>query len=638
MFKHSDHPTWRFAPNLGGAEYGNNAGQAHFANDALQKMVREVLQNSLDHPAPGIDTVEVTFETTQVNNKDIQAAHLQEHVGAALQEVTHYQDPQGIAQHQKIMQVLGETTITCLAITDAGTTGLRDDNWTNLIFREGAPTNSPGDSKGGSFGFGKNAPFNLSGANTVIYSTKYIDRAKKGVIQHMAGRSQLVSHNNPNRPSARLQQVGFLAVHEKNQPNQPIQGPQIPEPFRLKETGTGVFIIGFDTRRKDWVNHIAQTTVTQFFYAIHTGRLAVTIRQNGKHQPPHQINQNTLQSEIERLPPKDPTRYYHAAITHNEPAITDPSQFLTPDPAARRIKFWINTDKDAPRRLAHINRRGMFITEARKFSQNPFYPDGGTAWSPWAAVTMANDDPTALFLRRMEPPAHDAVQLGQIQDTEEQESANKQLRHHRQQINDAIRARIGSNLANERENITELADLFPDLGPGNINHRQIKPRVIQHHEEPDLKHQVDDDGSSDTPLNTPNPADPTTPPERNKNNSPNPSSQPTPELPVQNARIIRSAPDELTMSLLMPSTHDQTLTFQIKTAGEQYQRNEEPVHIRHIDPNQDMLVNATLVDGSIRLLAPPNTQVTLHLKLQDENQPYRSYTITRTPQPEATTT
>ena len=75
---------------------------------------------------------------------------------------------------------ISEPTISCLAITDSGTTGLRDDNWRNLIFREGTPTNTGSQTKGGSFGFGRNAPFNLSDCNTVIYSTRYTSLRGQG--------------------------------------------------------------------------------------------------------------------------------------------------------------------------------------------------------------------------------------------------------------------------------------------------------------------------------------------------------------------------------------------------------------------------------------------------------------------------
>ena len=633
MFKRSDNPTWRFAPNLGGAEYGNNAAQAHFANDALSKMVREILQNSLDHPAPGLETVEVAFRTIDIDPENIGANQLKEHVNAALKEVTENQDSQAMTHYQQMINALGKTTVTCLAITDAGTTGLRDENWRNLIFREGTPTHTPGESKGGSFGFGKNAPFNLSDCNTLVYSTKYLTRGKNGVVQHMSGRAQLVTHDNPERPGERLQQIGFLALHEKNKPNQPIEGPQIPEAFRLKETGTGVFVIGFNPDRDNWTRVIAETTVTQFFYAIHTGKLTVSIK--GNEDTPQEINQANLQAEIERLPQKSPTRYYHAAVTQDAPMTTEPSGLLDIKPTSKRMQLWINTDRDAPRRLAHINRRGMLITQDRRFSQNPFCPEGGAAWSGWAGVSMAENDETDQFLRKMEPPAHDAVQLGQLRDWNEQDSAKQELRHQRRQITKIIHDRVNDQLASESENVTELADLFPDQGPGQINKHHIKPRIIEHNEESDLKQEREDDEPTDHPEPNPDETKTREVQTQNRENVEKTPSNPTPEISVQNARIIRTAPDELTMSILMPNTKDGTLTFQIKTAGEQYQRNEEHVSIREIAPSHDMLVRARLVDDSISLSAPANTQVTLRLKLQDEDQPYRSYSLIKTSELEA---
>ena len=82
-------PTWRFAPTGGGPEQGNNPGQQYFANDAVTKMVREVLQNSLDHPEPGIDTVHVNFRLITLSSDDIAADQLKQHIRASLKEVRH---------------------------------------------------------------------------------------------------------------------------------------------------------------------------------------------------------------------------------------------------------------------------------------------------------------------------------------------------------------------------------------------------------------------------------------------------------------------------------------------------------------------------------------------------------------------
>ena len=238
-------PSWRFAPTGGGAEQGNNPGQQYFANDAVTKMVREVLQNSLDHPEPGIATVHVNFSLITLKPDDIAADQLKQHIQTSLEEVRHNQDPDTTEHYQRMLTAISGPTISCLAITDSGTTGLQDDNWRNLIFREGTPTNTGSQTKGGSFGFGKNAPFNLSDCHTVIYSTRYTSLRARGRVQRMTGRAQLVTHDDPAEPAARLQNTGFLALHQQDQLNQPIQGPQVPEPFTLTEAGTGVFIVAF---------------------------------------------------------------------------------------------------------------------------------------------------------------------------------------------------------------------------------------------------------------------------------------------------------------------------------------------------------------------------------------------------------
>ena len=155
----------------------------------------------------------------------------------------------------------------------------------------------------------------------------------------MTGRSQLVTHDDPADPSTRLQNTGFLAVHQPDQLNQPIQGPQVPEPFTLTETGTGVFVVAFDTQRyHNWVELTAQATVTQFFHAILNGDLVVTIEQ----QPgsTRAIAQDTLEIELDSLPPQDPTRYYVQAIQEDISQLTNPSGRLG---QMGQLNVWINT-------------------------------------------------------------------------------------------------------------------------------------------------------------------------------------------------------------------------------------------------------------------------------------------------------
>ena len=638
---HSPTFTWRFAPTGGGAEQGNSAGQHYFANDAITKMVRETLQNSLDRPTHGVETVDITFRLIHISPEDIGAGQLKEHIRSSLQEVTSDHDTDAINRYEKMIASISQPSIPCLAVIDSGTTGLQGKNWRNLIFREGTPTNTEGQTKGGSYGFGKNAPFNLSACNTVIYSTRYVSIAEKGRVEHMVGRAQLVSHDHPSTPYFRLQQTGFLALHREEQPNQPVAGPEIPHPFRLNHQGTGIFIIAFDTKTYyNWITETAKATATQFFYAIHAGKMTVTIDQ-GDGSPHRVINHDTLEMELENYPENESTRHYYRAIIDNQPDLTVPSGRLG---QMGRMQIWISTAKDAPRKTAHINRRGMLITDVRLVANNPFHPSGGAGWPHWCAVTMAEDEAADQFLRRMEPPAHDAIHFRQLRDPAQQQSAEIELREQREQISKLVKNRIDDTLNDASNNVNELADLFPDLpdlsqGVHNLNwrERQISERlydVVEIKEEsedskfeddPDGNHEVEDgqewSSSNGGGGGNGGGSNQFTDSGTHKAN-PKPSGS-----AISRTRIIRTAPGELVMTLVTPHEPIDSITFGIRAAGEQYQKHETSIPIVAVAQTGNLLVKAELQENSIVLSAPPDTPVTLHLQLDGNQVSYQSYSI-----------
>ena len=632
-------PTWRFAPTGGGAEYGKSPGQHYFANDAVTKMVREVLQNSLDHPSRGVDTVDVTFKLIHVAPDEISAAELKPHIEASLAEVTRDRDTEAMKHYQKMLQAISQPEIPCLAITDSGTTGLQGPNWRNLIFREGTPTNSSGQAKGGSFGIGKNAPFNLSSCNTVIYSTRYVSIPAKGRVQHMAGRSQLVSHDdpdNPEDPDHKLQQIGFLGLHDMR-PNLPVEGPQTPQPFLLNQQGTGVFIVSFDTSiHHDWVNETAKATVTQFFYAIHARKMTVTIEGDPGTET-RVISHDTMDIELENCAPNDPTRHYYQAITENGPVPTIPTGRLD---QMGSLQVWTSTAKGAPRRTAHINRRGMLITEARTFSDNPFYPSGGTGWPHWCAVTMAHDEGADEFIRRMEPPAHDSIHYRQLRDPNEREAAMLELRHQREQITEMIRTRIDAELGKASTNVDELAELFPDVPDLGQGIHDLKWHERQHTERPnDIVDVVPEESEENDRVDDPEGTQETETPHEPSGeghgggHSPfsEPENRPASPKPTDNAirhtRIIRTGPSTLVMSFTTPSQPMESIRFGIRSAGEQYQKREMDIPFQGTPQTDNFLVKATMEGDSLVVSGPPDTPVVLHLQLDSEEAPYHSYSI-----------
>ncbi len=644
--------SWRFAPTSGGAEQGNSPGQQYFVNDAVTKTVRELLQNCVDHPADGIETIDVKFQLVEATPDDIKAPELREHIESSLAEVIGDRDSDAIERYQQMLSMLSKPAIPCLAIIDSGTTGLQGHNWRNLIFREGTPTIADGQTKGGSFGFGKNAPFNLSTCSTVIYSTRYVSIPLKGRIDHLAGRSQLVSHDDPAQPDNRLQQTGFLAVHPPNgKPNHPVEGPSIPTLFRLSQQGTGIFIVGFDPSiYPDWADETANAAVTQFFYAIHTRKMTVTI-QTTPDTEPRIINHDTLPLELDNCPELDPTRFYYQALVENDSVLTNPSGRLE---QMGQLRLWISTAKDAPRRTAHINRRGMLITDTRTTSNNPFYPHGGRGWPNWCAITMAHDEKADAFIRRMEPPAHDAIHFRQLRDPNRQRLAGQELREQRNQVTDLIKARIDEALTAASTNVNELAELFadmPDLNQGvhdlNWREQRLTERVsdivdvVDESEEEEMV--SDDDGTSEAETNRQRESDGKDDtqddheqddreneeqnnfeePERRRA-SPKPS-----ENAIRHARVIRSNPGELVMTFTTPSNKIDSLRFAIKAAGEQYQKYEDTIRIAGVKQTADLLVTARVEDNAVVVSGPPDTPVTLRLALENTEEPYHSYSISQ---------
>ena len=626
--------SWRFAPTGGGAEQGNSPGQQYFANDAVTKMVREVLQNSLDHPIAGLDSVQVEFKLIYLRPGDFGADQLKRHIAASLEEVKLNQDAETIDRYERMLAAVSKLQVPCLAIIDTGTSGLRGENWRHLIFREGMPTNSLGQTKGGSFGFGKNAPFNLSDCNTVIYSTRYVSRAANGKVQHMAGRSQLISHNNPLDPDDRLQNTGFYAVHEDGDLNRPIAGPNIPEVFRLNESGTGVFIVAFDPQQyHNWADLTARATVSQFFYAIHSRKLVVVIDQDS----PRIIDQDSLDIELDKFPLNDPTRYYVQSIREAEPEVTMPSGRLD---QMGQLVVWTNASKGAPKRTAHINRRGMLISQERSFGNNPFYPSGGTGWPYWCAVTMANDEKADRFIRRMEPPAHDAIYFKQLRNISEQQSAETELRHHREEVARIVKFHIDNAMRAASDNVEELADLFPDLPDLSKGIHELKWHIRNHTDRADSTVEIVEQSENSELAEDPNgtfeiegQADPRS----NKRGAPNTLNNPEPknaspkpsEAIIRSARIVRTGPTKLKMSFTTPQKEVDALTFVIKSAGEQYQKHEETILVSSISGVENMDVSAKLADDSVVIKAPPDTVVTLSLELTSPDNTYNSYSISQ---------
>ena len=309
----SKHPSntrqWRFAPTGGGILHGyHNAGAEHFMPDPIGKLVRETIQNSLDAHEDGLPPVIVDIRECDIAADHIGAASLEGHLNQARLQTRTKGQQEGEQDYRRALRLIRKPTIPCLAVIDRNTTGLQGRKWDSLIYEEGTPEKDGPGAPGGSFGIGKNAPYNVSGLHTVIYSTRYAN-GRQGRVEKMTGRAQLVSHPDPDDGQTMLQHIGFYA----DDADQPIYGPDIPAPFRLDEPGTGLWVAGFIPDDGEWQQLAVRAAVDSFFYAIHNDRLVVNIQTRSAAEP-LVICRDTLDGILEAGRGSPRTGHYYRAV------------------------------------------------------------------------------------------------------------------------------------------------------------------------------------------------------------------------------------------------------------------------------------------------------------------------------------
>ena len=246
-------PTWRFPSRNGGVDYVNESSSAHFSDAPLPKLVRELLQNSLDARQDGLsEPVTVTFTETSVKRGLIGAATLQRHLQTCLDRAKEDDRDDMAEVYANALSVIKKREIPCLAVRDTGTMGLNDARWKALVLQEGGISKGGG-APSGSYGIGKNAVLNVSDLQTVFYSTRIVE-GRRGRSDRLQGKATLTGHMDPRGSGEDLQHVGFYAARDGN----PVTGNKnIPDFFRLDDVGTGVYIMGFNPQSSDWVDQVA---------------------------------------------------------------------------------------------------------------------------------------------------------------------------------------------------------------------------------------------------------------------------------------------------------------------------------------------------------------------------------------------
>lgn len=429
---------WNFPPNNYGQITGlNDAGIETFKGSPLDSLAREINQNSCDAKDPNNpNPVEVHFNLFEISPEEFPGI---DEFKIILESCLEYWKGNEKAElfFNNAISIISSDKIPVLKISDYNTTGLigatqeNRGGWHNLIKAVGS--SDKGSQSGGSFGIGKHAPFACSDLRTVFYGTRDLE-TKLFAFQ---GVSKLVTHkNNDGEPT---QGTGYFGVIDKNKP---IFNPEQVNPiFNREEIGTDLFIAGF-IKTNDWEEKIIKSVLENFFVAILDEKLIVKIGDVD-------INSFTLPEMLEKYTKNDPECY---SYKYYESYMLSSRSYFREDNFCDmgELELYVLPGDDSPKRVAMVRSTGMKIYDKDKF-RTPF---------KFAGVLIAKGEKLNDFLRKIEPPTHNAWEPDRHEDPE---TAKKVIKSLYAWLNEKIRS-LSLLESTDELDVEGLSQYLPDHG------------------------------------------------------------------------------------------------------------------------------------------------------------------------------
>ena len=276
---------WSFPPNNHGIAAGPNDGAVDaFAGTRLSSVVREIIQNSLDARKDGDEPVRLNFSIDEVDKKTFLGfEEIKPHLQACKKEA----EAQGLGDAAKfyeygIKEIEKDGKVRVFSVHDHNTNGLRGPiggphgSWYALLKGAGLSQKSA-DGSLGSFGHGSKAPFSYSLTRTVFYYSRIEEEGK--VEDRFQGKSILQTHSDPKNADTKTQGTGFYGHTDELRPLINDEVPSWAKELRQKiteDTGTSIYI-PYAEYDEGLYPETEITVIANFFYAIMTGVLEVTV-------------------------------------------------------------------------------------------------------------------------------------------------------------------------------------------------------------------------------------------------------------------------------------------------------------------------------------------------------------------------
>ncbi len=451
---------WRFPILDGGNEQGfNNSGIETFnGEDVYENLAREICQNSLDAKDPEKEEpVEVRFEVFDTSISDYTE------ISSLLDVIDKCEDYWRGRADSKLNIFFNEIRslkwlqeLAVLKISDYNTCGLtgarankhEKSAWRALVHSDGV--SEKGDTSGGSYGIGKNAPFACSRLRTVFYNTYAVDGVKA-----FQGTARLMTHQNEDGQDT--VGIGNFVNSETNGPVFEHDECAFRDLFPRNQYGTDVIIVGFN-KYDDWQSIIEKAIVKNFFVSIYESKLVVYVgdRLINKERI-DEIIRKYIVGDKEMLAVKE----LYEALSYSDHRVEITSIMEEND-----TELFIRIDEGYNRRIAETRNSGMVVVSKTK-----------KASKAYSAVLIARGKELNKVLKSTEPPRHDKWDPGIIQDVNERGRAKSIKRKMDDWMNTTIDEVCKSDAGREIDPDGMSQFLPDDLNDGNKRNKKSSEAI-----------------------------------------------------------------------------------------------------------------------------------------------------------------
>lgn len=384
---------WHFPSTDGGDEDGiNNSGLQTFEGNHESAIARECIQNSLDAIKDQNLPVRVQIHFFEMNMVDIPG------IEELKQDILAAKNYAGVATGAdrffvKALKAFNNAKVSILRIGDYNTKGLaggdnkaQGGSWYSLVRSTGFSQKNASDS-GGSFGIGKSAPFVASDIRTVFYST--LNENDEHIFQ---GKAYLASFEQDGDIKRGTGQYGKTLQNSKGVASIRKET-EIPECFRRTETGTDIFVVGYQHPEGNWKDALIKAILDNFFVAIYYKKLVVDICDTAL--PAERIDADSLASYITTYFKDDNseenvTKAYYQAIVDSTVC------FKEDLPPFGNVELFIKSGV-GDKTVLGMRKPLMKIHTFKNYKR---------AYEDFAGVLIIRDDNGNKLLKSIEPPAH----------------------------------------------------------------------------------------------------------------------------------------------------------------------------------------------------------------------------------------